>query len=933
MKQLTGLLLMCFFLSFQSCEKSIPDNWQWEVIETYGEPTARHEAGLVSFDGKLYLLGGRRVNPTSVYDPNSNSWMDKAPPPIEIHHFQPVVFGDKIYILGAMTGGWPNERPVDKVLIYDPQSDTFEYSHTIPEHRRRGGAGVVVHDNKIYMVGGITNGHQNGYVSWMDKYDPVSGEWATLSDAPNNRDHFQAVVLNNKLYAFGGRRTSHSTGEDMDLTVAHGNIFDFNSESWTQVTQNLAIPTGRAGNGAFAWNNEIIIGGGESMAHVHAHKELEAYNSQKGTWSKWPEMKSGRHGTGFAIIDNYVYTASGCGNRGGEPELTSLERLELPKGSAPVISSEVSESRVHQQWHTLTIPFEGPQTSEDAEDNPFLNYSLIVSFSHQNGSKNVRGFYAADGNPAETSAKEGNQWHVRFTPYLTGNWTYRAILYHGDSVAIKDELEDHQIVKLSDSEGGFYVIPSDKEGNDFRAHGRLIAKNGFFSFEDTDEHWLKAGANSPENFLAYSDFDDTYRMKAEAREGEAAAPETIHTFEPHLSDWRSGDPTWKNGKGKSIIGAVNYLAEKGMNSCYFLTMNILGDGKDVWPYVNPDDQSRFDVSKLDQWEMLFQHMQSKGILLHIVTQETENETMLDEGNTGPMRKLYYRELISRFGHHLGLIWNLGEENGPASWSPIGQNDAQRKAMAAYLKKSDPYNHPVLLHTHSYDPVREDILNDILEYKYVDGLSFQQNHREEVSDQIKKWRDKSISSGHEWLISMDEIGEWHTAVKTDSEDPEHPSIRRFALWGSLMSGAAGVEWYFGARHPHNDLTSEDWRQRDRLWDLTNYAREFFKNFLPYWEMQVDHEMVKMKNAYCLKKPNEIYAIYIPRTKTFEIDLSEAEGTFVVEWYNPLYGGPLQKGSVETVSGGGIRTIGNSPSTEVRTSDQDWAILLRKKAETH
>ena len=165
--------------------------------------------------------------------------------------------------------------------------------------------------------------------------------------------------------------------------------------------------------------------------------------------------------------------------------------------------------------------------------------------------------------------------------------------------------------------------------------------------------------------------------------------------------------SWQNGKGKGLIGALNYLSDKGMNVAYFLTLNIMGDGKDVWPYEDPSDFSRFDVSKLEQWNLIFTHMQGKGILLHIVLQETENELMLDEGNTGPQRKLYLNELIARFGHHPGLIWNLGEENGPASFSPNAQNDTQRKAMISHLKSNDPYKHPVLLHTHSHEPARED----------------------------------------------------------------------------------------------------------------------------------------------------------------------------------------------------------------------------------
>jgi len=482
----------------------------------------------------------------------------------------------------------------------------------------------------------------------------------------------------------------------------------------------------------------------------------------------------------------------------------------------------------YAKWHTVTMSFVGPISSEMADDNPFLNYKLQVQFHQGDFHTTISGFYAADGNAATTSAIEGNVWQARFVPPLEGDWTYTATLYHGDSIALATNFSSAEQITISNAEGAFKVIDSDKSEPDFRAQGRLIAENGYFKFAQSESFWLKAGTNSPENLLGFVDFDDTYRIKAEARDGEAAAPEQIHQFAPHLVDWKAGDPTWKAGKGKAIIGAINYLASKGMNSAYFLTMNILGDGKDVWPFLTPEEFTRFDVSKLAQWEMLFQHMQSKGVLLHMVLQETENETLLDGGNTGPLRQLYFREMIARFGHHLGLVWNLGEENGPADWSPVGQNDAQRKAMAKFLKDNDPYNHPVLLHTHSHDPLRADILNDIIGYEYVDGLSLQVDHREGAPEVVSEWRSKSKDKGHPWLITMDEIGMWHTAVLADSQDPFHPTIRRYALWGTLLSGGAGVEWYFGAKHPNNDLTSEDWRERDQLWTITNHARLFFEN---------------------------------------------------------------------------------------------------------
>ncbi|WP_298532991.1 DUF5060 domain-containing protein [uncultured Algibacter sp.] len=920
------ILITAFF--FQSCKNDILENWKWETITTQNEPIKRHEAGFVSYRSKLYLLGGRGIHPTSEFDVISSTWKSKSKPPIELHHFQPVVLDSAIYIVGAMTGKWPTEEPLDKVIIYYPDRDEYVFSHSIPKHRRRGGAGVVVYNNKIYVVGGITHGHNNGYKPWFDEYDPKTGQWTVLDNAPNARDHFQAAVVNDKLYAFGGRTTSKKTDQDMELTVAHGNIYDFQNNKWEVVKNNTAIPTERAGSFVFTWNNDIVIGGGESVKQVSAHNEVEAYNSKTNTWSKWPSFNQGRHGTGFAIIKDYVYTASGCANRGGSPELTTIERLKLPRQhAANSITEFVDSTFVHKQWHTVTLGIEGPETSESDKDNPFLNYRLEVEFYNEEFSQKVYGFYAADGNSAETSASKGNIWKVRFKPDKLGDWSYSASLYKGDSIALKPSSGKSELI--NSKKGRFIVVRSDKEGDDFRGKGILEASSGYFKFRGTNNYWLKVGANSPENLLAYKDFDDSYRIVAESREWEAVAPDSIHAYAAHLNDWKTGDPSWKKGKGKALIGAINYLSSKGMNAAYFITMNILGDGKDVWPYVSPDDFTRFDVSKLEQWDIVFDHMESKGMLMHLVIQETENETLLDGGDTGPMRQLYLRELIARFGHHLGLVWNLGEENGPAYWSPKGQNDKQRKAMAKFLKDTDPYNHPVVLHTHAEDPLREDILNDILDCKDLDGLSLQQSERKEASLIVDKWRKKSKKNGNDWLITMDEIGLWHTGALLDSEDTIHNSLRQYVLWGTLLSGAAGVEWYFGGKHPHNDLTSEDWRERNNLWEITNHAKTFFNKYIPYWEMEPKHTLINAKEGYCLRKKDEVYVVYIPKTNSYTIDLSETKGDFIVMWYNPVYGGDLQTGTIKTIRGGETSSLGLPIRSSGQNLNKDWVVLIEKQ----
>ncbi len=894
---------------------------KWNTVKTNNLPIERHEAGFIGVGGHLYLIGGRGDKVTSIYNRKSNSWKSGAKPPVEIHHFQPVVFEDEVYLIGAMTGPYPNEKPLDKVLKYLPKEDKFEYGDVIPESRRRGGAGVVVFNSKIYIVGGITNGHIDGSVAWLDEYDPKTGIWKVLDDAPFARDHFQAVVNDNKLYAFGGRTTNLNVFKDASCVVAYGSIYDFNKQGWEPVTEKLKLPTLRAGNAAFSKGNHVFVVGGESHTQVEAHNEIEVFDVATQKWSKAGSLKQGRHGTGVVLIEDTAYIASGCGNRGGTPELTSLEKATIATSFKSKKIKNEGNQIIHQQYHAIVIDIEGPTVTETDDYNPFLNYVFEVEFTNGDTIKKVRGFFAADGKSSETSAQSGNVWRVRFASNEIGDWQYKAKLWKGKEVALSPSKINAEVV--SEKEGAFKVVPTRKKGEDFRAKGNLTVDKGHFKFRNTNKYWLKFGANSPENFLAYEGFDDTYRTTKGGKRRDFSVDEKVHRYTPHLKDWNIGDPTWKEGKGKEIIGSINYLASKGMNVVYFLSMNIEGDGRDVWPYHDPDDFTRFDASKLAQWEILFKHMQSKGVLLHVILQETENETLLDKGDTGRLRKLYLLEMIARFGHHNGVVWNIGEENGWAKWSPIAQNTRQRKDMIQFIKENDPYKHPVIIHSHAEEETRKPVLDSLLGFKYLDGISFQEWHPHNVTHAIQTWKKASEEVGEPWLITMDEIGPANNGAKIDSNDPLHEEVVGEVLWGALLSGAAGVEWYFGYEQPHHDNNSEDWRQRDKMWEITNHAKVFFeKNNIPYNEMQPLHNIITDK-GYCFGKSNEVYILYVPKDKNAEFDLSSVQGNYTLHWYNPFFGGELQNNEVISIQGGSKIDAGKKP-----IENQDWVLLLKR-----
>ena len=474
--------------------------------------------------------------------------------------------------------------------------------------------------------------------------------------------------------------------------------------------------------------------------------------------------------------------------------------------------------------------------------------------------------------------------------------------------------------------GSFVVGQTDKAGNDFRAKGRLkVTGERYLQFSGTGEYFLKGGADSPENFLAYKEFDGTYfGGDTVTRPGEAKVSINLHGYQPHAGDWHEGDPVWQGGKGKNIIGALNYLASKGVNSVYMLTMNVGGDGKDVWPWTGYDERYRFDCSKLDQWEIVFSHMDQLGIMQHLVTQETENQRLLDDGDTGLQCRLYYRELVARFAHHQAVTWNLGEENGTADFSPNGQTDQQRKDMAAYLKKINPYNNFVVIHTHSFEPARSEVIKPLLGCRDIDGLSVQVGDPLTSFSETAKWLDLSEQSGKKWVVSIDEIGHHTIGVKPDSADPGHDLVRKYVLWANLMAGGGGAEWYFGYLFPDNDLSCEDWRSRENMWEQTRLAVDFFREYLPFNEMKNMNDITSSGDDYCLALEDKIYVVYVPVGGSTAIDLSHATGNFTVAWFDPRHGGALQQGTLQLVTAGSRINTGLPPSE----TGMDWVVLLKK-----
>jgi hypothetical protein len=583
--------------------------------------------------------------------------------------------------------------------------------------------------------------------------------------------------------------------------------------------------------------------------------------------------------------------------------------------------------------------------------NPFTDLALNVTFTHESGTPRytVPGYFAADGNAAQTSAESGTKWRTHLSPDKSGTWKYSVSFTSGKNAALDGG--GKPVAPFDAISGSFTIVDTDKAGRDFRSQGRLqyVGKH-HLQFAGSKHYFLKAGPDAPETLLGYADFDNTMAGKADK------VP--LKTWEPHLMDWKQGDPTWRDGKGKGLIGALNYLASKGVNAFSFLTYNAAGDGDNVWPFVERNAKLHYDCSKLDQWGIVFDHATTRGLYLHFKLQENEmddnrrganrkNGTIsesLDGGKLGIERKLYCRELIARYGHALALNWNIGEENT--------QSTEEITAMVKFLHDTDPYQHPIVLHT--FPPQQDEVYDPLLGGKsLLTGLSLQ-NSWSAAHQRTLHWLRKSAAAGRPWVVANDEQNPAGLGVPPDPGYKGHDGlavekelkgskeegnfkgkpytlhdIRKLTLWGSFMAGGAGVEYYFGYQLPENDLIAQDFRSRDKSWDYCRIALNFFHDEkIPFAEMQSANALIgngkDNNDKYCFAKAGEIYLVYLPNGGTTDLDLSGVNSKFTVMWFNPRTGGPLVHGSVLAIEGGKRLSLGKPPAD----ASEDWLIVIRK-----
>src|ERR1051325_9511900 len=156
-------------------------------------------------------------------------------------------------------------------------------------------------------------------------------------------------------------------------------------------------------------------------------------------------------------IEILIYRSSRFVFKAGHPMRSALQlALAAFAFMMPMRSAEVSG--VLKQWHKVTLTFDGPTAHEtNNAPNPFRDFRFSVEFRHESGAPVYRipGYFAADGNAAETSAQSGDKWRAHLSPDKPGRWNLRAFFEQGPSAATDEKVQGQHIAPIDGSTGSF----------------------------------------------------------------------------------------------------------------------------------------------------------------------------------------------------------------------------------------------------------------------------------------------------------------------------------------------------------------------------------------------------------------------------------------------------------------------------------------------
>jgi len=374
-----------------------------------------------------------------------------------------------------------------------------------------------------------------------------------------------------------------------------------------------------------------------------------------------------------------------------------------------------------------------------------------------------------------------------------------------------------------------------------------------------------------------------------------------------------------------VAGATNYFWGEPLTPGKNFSVSLrpwVAEAPESWD--NPrNDYTRFDVSYWQKWERMLRYGRERDVIISAVLDISTHHAQPAAGSEDEHR--YIRYLVARLSAFSNLTYDLGDDLDSY------RDEKWAHATGTMIQSWDPYKH--LATSHPVHRVNQDRASDWFGFTSIQNWSHQQHALMLEEREIQKKTGRIIPQTNEEYGYEDHYPHWGAAPPGESAE----TLRRMA-WDIAMAGAYGTAGESCRRGtnvwPDSGGGWINGRGDDTMVMLKGYEHmvDFFTSF-EWWKTEPHDELVS-KGAYCLAKPGEIYAVYVPvrplcgneehfgyEEECGDITIKLEPGTYNAKWFSATTGEIVPLPPVQ------------GPSWKLPTPPGwlDWALLLEKAKE--
>jgi len=510
-------------------------------------------------------------------------------------------------------------------------------------------------------------------------------------------------------------------------------------------------------------------------------------------------------------------------------------------------------------------------TSPDAK-NPFTDVTFEGQFGKAGESQrlHVDGF---------CDSADGSVFRIRFMPAVPGDYAYEVTYRQGSFEKMHT--------------GTFRASDGHRRGPI-----RVDAKYPWhFIWEGTGEHYFFNGATAfwlmgwREDRVINNIIDRLHGMKINRiRALISGATETL---------W--GEPVMPGGRFTTFLRPSPAERPESLDS----------------PGI---DFTRFNIPYWQKWDRMMRYARERDVIISAILEISTHHAQAPAGSEDERR--YIRYAVARLSAFSNLNYDLGDDLDSF------RDEKWAHETGTLIMGWDPYKH--LASSHPVYRQHQDRASDWFGFTSIQNWSHKQHALMLEEREIQKKSGRIIPQANEEYGYEDHYPHWAPAPPLESAE----TLRQMA-WDIAMAGAYGTAGESCRRGtniwPDSGGGWINGRGDDTMVMLKGYEHmvDFFTSF-EWWKTEPHDELVS-KPAYCLAKPGEIYAVYIPlrplcvnvehfgyEEECGDIAIKLEPGTYDAEWFSAATGEVVPLPPVH----GPVWTIPEPPGW------LDWALLLKK-----